>query len=185
MGLLGSSTAFTLLLASACYSPDLRDCTVSCTAANDCASGQVCGSDRFCASPELAGRCASLPTDDGGTPIPPNRDAGVADAETVAPVDAPPDAPPAPETRMVHIRIDGQGGVSLTGVGVCDSAPPQAGDCTFDVILSAQVHAEAYPHFNWRFDKWTQGPCDGDESRDCDFTSSGTTNLNAKFRRDD
>jgi hypothetical protein len=156
---------------------------VSCTAANDCASGQVCGSDRFCAAPDLAGRCASFPKDDGGTPIPPTHDAGViVDAEAVIPPDAAPDAP---TTRQLHIKIDGQGGVSVLGVGICDSGPPQNGDCTFIVLLTAPVHAEAFPHSDWRFDKWTQGPCDGDESRTCDFTPTGTTNLNAKFRRDD
>lgn len=183
MGLLGRSTAFTLSLASACYSPDLRDCTVSCTAANDCASGQVCGSDRFCASPELAGRCATLPTDDGGTPIPPMHDAGaIVDGESVTPPDAPPDAP---ATKQLHIKVDGQGGVSVLGVGLCDSAPPQKGDCRFDVYLAAPLHAEAYPHLGWRFDKWTDGPCKNDESQTCDFTPAAPTNLDAKFRRDD
>jgi hypothetical protein len=182
MGILGRSIASTLLFASACYSPDLRDCTVSCTAANDCASGQVCGSDRFCASPELAGRCGSLPTDDGGTPIPPT-DAGViVDGESVTPPDAPPDAP---MTKQLHIKVDGQGGISVLGVGTCDSAPPQNGDCRFDVFLATPLHAEGYGHPGWRFDKWTDGPCQDDHEDSCNFTPTGPTNLNAKFRRDD
>ena len=48
-------------LASACYSPDALDCTVTCSAPTDCLSGQVCGADHFCASPEISGRCS--PTD--------------------------------------------------------------------------------------------------------------------------
>ena len=44
-------------LLAACYEPDTVDCTVECAAANDCADGQQCGSDGFCASPEVAGTC--------------------------------------------------------------------------------------------------------------------------------
>ena len=44
-------------LLAACYSPETRDCTVSCTAATDCAADQQCGSDGFCAAPDVAGQC--------------------------------------------------------------------------------------------------------------------------------
>jgi len=40
-----------------CYSPELRDCAVSCASPDDCAPGQVCGSDAYCAAPEIAGTC--------------------------------------------------------------------------------------------------------------------------------
>jgi hypothetical protein len=181
MGLLARSFALVVLVAPACYSPDLRDCTVSCAAEGDCAAGQVCGSDRFCAVPEIAGRCASLPSDGGVQPL---RDAAsVVDAETLTP---PPDAPPdAPQTKVLHIKLDGQGGVSVTGIGICDSAPPQKGDCRFDIFVAIPLHSEAYPHLGWRFDKWTDGPCKDSEELTCDFTPSGPTNLNAKYRRDD
>ena len=56
MALLKTGVAFTVAIAAgACYEPELRDCTLSCTAAAECADGQVCGSDHFCASPEIAG----------------------------------------------------------------------------------------------------------------------------------
>lgn len=42
----------------ACYSPDLADCTVSCSADTDCGGDQVCGADRLCAAPDIAGQCA-------------------------------------------------------------------------------------------------------------------------------
>lgn len=45
------------LFAAACYDPATTDCTVTCQAADDCAKGQTCGSDGFCASPDVAGEC--------------------------------------------------------------------------------------------------------------------------------
>jgi hypothetical protein len=42
-----------------CYDPETVDCTVTCTAADECASDQVCGSDGFCAAPEVAGQCVA------------------------------------------------------------------------------------------------------------------------------
>lgn len=38
-----------LLAAGGCYAPDLRDCTVTCGAADDCAGDQVC-TGGFCAA---------------------------------------------------------------------------------------------------------------------------------------
>ena len=46
----------TALLAG-CYEPEAVDCTVECTGPSDCADGQVCGSDHFCAAPDVAGMC--------------------------------------------------------------------------------------------------------------------------------
>ncbi|HEX7839577.1 MAG TPA: hypothetical protein VF469_19010 [Kofleriaceae bacterium] len=46
-----------------CYAPSVRDCTVRCTSPDDCASGQICGEDRLCAAPEIAGRCRAAPID--------------------------------------------------------------------------------------------------------------------------
>jgi hypothetical protein len=41
----------------ACYDPATVDCTVSCSGEDECATGQTCGSDGFCASPDVAGQC--------------------------------------------------------------------------------------------------------------------------------
>ncbi|MDQ3298581.1 MAG: hypothetical protein M3619_18500 [Myxococcota bacterium] len=42
----------------ACYAPEVSDCTVTCTtSAAKCAADQVCGSDGYCAAPEVAGQC--------------------------------------------------------------------------------------------------------------------------------
>ncbi len=50
-------TSFVL---AGCYSPDARDCTVTCTAAAQCVAGQTCGADGFCAAPSVAGHCSRL-----------------------------------------------------------------------------------------------------------------------------
>src|SRR4051812_37357316 len=55
---------FVTALAAGCYDPQEVDCTVSCAAANECAQGQVCGTDGFCAAPGIAGHCGGP---DGGT----------------------------------------------------------------------------------------------------------------------
>jgi hypothetical protein len=78
------------MLALGCYAPELHDCTVECTRAADCASGQMCGSDGWCARPEAAGRCARLSSGDGGI-VPPGDSAG-SDAPTDAGIDADPDS---------------------------------------------------------------------------------------------
>jgi hypothetical protein len=44
---------------AACYSPTLRDCTLQCASAHDCAGGQVCGNDGYCAAPDVAGHCVA------------------------------------------------------------------------------------------------------------------------------
>jgi hypothetical protein len=178
MGLLGRIASL-LLFTTACYSPDVRDCTVSCVAESDCASGQVCGSDRFCASPELAGQCSSHPPDDGG--VPPIRDAASIDAEGVAPPDAPPDAEP---TTTVEVHVEGKGAISLDGIGTCDSAAPQNGACAFVVPYGKPLRIEAIAYPDWRFEKWTTITCLV-EDETCEFTPLLPSSVTGKFKRDD
>jgi hypothetical protein len=40
-----------------CYDPTTADCTVTCSGSDECASGQTCGSDGYCAAPDVAGGC--------------------------------------------------------------------------------------------------------------------------------
>jgi hypothetical protein len=49
--------ALVAILAAACYDPSLRDCAVACRNGGDCATGQICGDDGWCAAPAVAGRC--------------------------------------------------------------------------------------------------------------------------------
>jgi len=55
--------AVLIALVASCYSPDVRDCTVTCSDNADCADGQRCGSDHLCAAPDHAGRCGDAPAD--------------------------------------------------------------------------------------------------------------------------
>ena len=57
MGIL-ETRLWLLALVSACYAPDARNCTVACSNTDTCLAGQVCGSDGFCAAPDVAGTCA-------------------------------------------------------------------------------------------------------------------------------
>jgi len=46
-----------LTLAAGCYDPQVDDCTITCAAIDECADGQLCGADGFCAAPDVAGTC--------------------------------------------------------------------------------------------------------------------------------
>lgn len=51
------ASLFAIALLAACYDPATTDCTVTCSGADDCANGQTCGSDGYCAGPDVAGDC--------------------------------------------------------------------------------------------------------------------------------
>jgi hypothetical protein len=140
----------------------------------------VCGSDLFCASPELAGRCASLPAGDGG--MPPIRDAAsIDDANNAIPPDAPPDTKP---TTTVEVHVEGKGRIALEDIGMCDEAGPENGDCMFVVPVGEPLHIEAIAYPDWRFEKWTTITCIVDDET-CDFTPLLPTTVSGKFKRDD
>jgi len=174
MGFLDRSAAAMVVLATGCYSPDVRDCTVHCSAETDCANGQICGSDHLCAAPEIAGRCSTLPHDAGVG----DRDGGDDDAKL--PPDAAPDGPP----TVLHVQIEGQGRVMVQNVGMCDSAGPQKGDCRFDVRASQPVTVSAVEYPDWMFDRWTTVPC-FTQPPICTFTPTTMTDVTAKFRKAD
>lgn len=48
-----------------CYDPSVRDCSVTCRSAKECAAGQTCSGDGFCVSPTYRGRCERMATDAG------------------------------------------------------------------------------------------------------------------------
>ena len=52
--------ALLVALLAACYEPEAVDCTVECGGPGECADGQVCGSDGYCAAPDVAGNCRML-----------------------------------------------------------------------------------------------------------------------------
>lgn len=165
MELLKLGVACAAAVGLACYEPELRDCTLTCSAASDCADGQVCGPDHFCASPELAGSCAAR-----------SRDAGV--------VDTKPDGPPAPPGHVpLAIEIDGKGQITVHGIGTCRESGPQNGSCLFLVPRATPITADAMPDGGWRFERWTTETCAGVSIHTCTFTPSMATTLGAKFKK--
>jgi hypothetical protein len=153
---------FVSLVPTACYSPQLRDCTVTCGSASECASDQVCTAAGFCAAPDAT--CAQLQP-------PPD---AAADAVVH---DAPADAPPAAH-GLLHVRVMDKGQVNVTGVGTCDE------DCMYVVVLDTALDARAVPGKDREFERWTSDTCSGQDET-CTLTpSQAITQLAAKFRKD-
>ncbi|HTJ44541.1 MAG TPA: hypothetical protein VL463_20695 [Kofleriaceae bacterium] len=168
MALLRFAIASALL--AGCYDPRLKDCTVTCHGAGDCASGQVCGNDGFCAAPGVAGTCATRPdakdaidASEIDAPI------GVIDARFDARVDARTDAsPPDAAGAQLHITITNKGKVVDSGnIYNCQNPP---GDCLFGAEPGQVVTLTAVQTINMHpFDKWTDSNCAG-QGATCTFT---------------
>jgi hypothetical protein len=175
MGLLKFCAAlFVAASIPACYSPELRDCTLACNEAADCAGDQICGSDHLCASPDIAGKCSSLPGDAGSN----DRDAGT---DPVKMADAAPDAA---THGTLTVSIEGKGRVTMTGIGTCEEAAPQNGQCTFNLLLGSSVTATAQPYPDQKFDKWTTAACATTPIATCTFTFNPSVPLGVKFRKE-
>lgn len=169
MGVLVVIAAAGVALA-ACYSPSLRDCTVSCGSASDCATGQVCGTDGMCASPAVAGRCVQVDAGSLDAPsrpdAPPPRDAGLPDAA---------------RTVRLTVQIMGKGSVIVDGVGACSSQDPDKGNCMYDVVAGVPLTAQANPiDASDVFMMWSSIPCAGQGPR-CRFTPLIATVVAARF----
>jgi hypothetical protein len=179
MGLLARSAPLALLIASsACYTPELRDCTLACSTASDCADGQVCGDDHFCAGPAMAGHCSSAGTRDASAGATGDGGGGGMPVDAAVPPDAPPDAP---TVGLLTIKIADHGSVVVQDVGTCDyTAQP----CVFSVPLDQDVVLAAFPSDDRRFDKWTEGPCKDSKLTVCFFPPSLAITASAKLRKD-
>lgn len=173
MALLRSGAVLVIALGSAsCYEPELRDCTVSCASQDECAAGQVCGTDKLCAAPEIAGRCASLPGTAGEDAL----DAGTVDAT----VDARPDAPDPIVMVPMHLKIDGDGRVTVPGQPTCEKQGSQNGDCIYQVQLGVAITLGAEPYSGRVFESWAGAPC-ALQGEMCTFVPIGSTDIHARF----
>ncbi|CAN5879057.1 hypothetical protein BH11MYX3_BH11MYX3_46260 [soil metagenome] len=143
-----------LAILSGCYAPDVRDCTVTCSAATDCASGQVCGKDGFCAAEGVAGTCGP-----GGV------DAGVDAAPRV----------------MLHVTVDGTGKVDVVGAGMCGGGGGGSNDCMISVPRGPVVINAIVTQTDKPFERWTTPNCTGQTSS-CMFTANTATTVGAKFK---
>jgi hypothetical protein len=150
-----------------CYNPSLRDCTVTCHGASDCAGGQVCGDDGYCAAPAIAGTCKA-PDARESTDAP-----DVADGPFDAPVDGTPDAAPA----QLHLTITGKGKVSdPSGTITCMT------DCLFPAIPNDTITLTAVGSGGHPFQDWTTANCMG-MGATCTVTIvAPVTTVTAKFQ---
>ena len=161
-----------ILCTTACYSPDVRDCTVACNRAADCAPDQVCGEDGFCAAAQVAGTCASIASTDAGTDAP---------VKPPPPMDASIDAmPDPPQTVRLWVRIEGRGLVSIPTIGTCDGGSGQT-ECMFDVPKNAPTTLHATPKNNWRFREWDDA-CAGTPTATCIITPMVDGDVRARFQ---
>ena len=150
-----------LSLIPACYSPDLRDCTVSCVGAADCAGGQVCSAEHYCAASGVS--CAVTPLADAPR------------ADTMA-LDAPPPVDAPPPSGNLHVRIMDKGTVEVGGVGTC------AMDCTYTVLLGGALELVARPGENRELERWS-GACAGADDTCTLVPVQPLTEVSAKFRK--
>lgn len=105
---------FAALALGACYAPEVRDCTVTCSASTDCADDQVCGSDKYCAAPEVSGTCDSTGGSGSGS-----------------------------ATVALRLTVHGRGVVTVQGVGQCGSLSTDQDDCTWQLTMGTPVAMNA------------------------------------------
>ncbi|HLL23742.1 MAG TPA: hypothetical protein VK427_16500 [Kofleriaceae bacterium] len=151
---------FIVTLATACYSPDIRECAVTCANADDCAPGQSCGGDGLCASEGVT--CSAIAS----------TDAGVDGAGT------PPDAA-TPATVKLVVRIDGRGDVKIPSVGDCEGGNGQS-QCMFDVKTGVAITLQVMPKNNWMFVRW-EDACLGQSTAACTLTPTAALQVRARF----
>jgi hypothetical protein len=147
-GFAAISSVISLALA-ACYEPRYGECVVRCTATSECAPNQICGSDGWCASAGVLGRCFQ-PVSDGAHPV----DTGAPPIDArVPPIDArvPPDTqvdagPPVDSTPPIDSGMPDAAepdcGADCPGMcqhGVCVIACSGPGSCEDDVICPAST----------------------------------------------
>ena len=178
MGVLIERVAIATAVAgiAGCYSPDLPECVHACATPNDCSPGQTCGSDRLCASPEIAGHCDQLDQPDGPAPRPDARDGDHPDARP---------APDAEDVSILRIDIEGRGKVKL--------GPPLGGDCHSDdasgavcarpVASGTDITLTIEDGHGWSFVSFTG--CSPATAPTCVVTvGPGTTTVTATFVED-
>jgi hypothetical protein len=157
------------LLLAGCYTPDLRDCSVTCTSDEDCAVGHVCGDRGLCVRPE--GTCGVAQATDGGPTV----------ADASPPSDPPPDAPLA---GVLRIKIGDQGRVIVPGVGTCERAITDQCDFVIDRGVPLTLTAEPYP--TREFDLWAKACSGAGHNTVCMLTPNAPlTEVEAKFRKID
>ncbi len=177
MALLAARVGAAFVVATAtvagCYQPDLRDCTVTCAGPGECAHGQVCGDDGYCASADVAGSCATH---------------GLPDAHRAADARPAPDARLAPDAMQVaaslHVTIKARGEVVVAPVGVtCEAVDDKGASCMYDVFVGEAVTlTEMTTHGGDTFMGWMHPGCTGTVTTCPVSCAPGTTTVGATFK---
>jgi len=147
---------------TACYSPELTDCTVACTSNDECSGDQRCVAGGFCAASGVDCR------------------------------EDPPVQPPAPMRVMLRVDVDGEGKVVVANVGTCTGHGPGPGSggsdddarletCTWSVERGTAVSLHAMMLVDKPFDKWEQS-CAGQDAT-CAVTATDAIVAKARFKK--
>ena len=156
---MGVLRAVSIALALAgCYSPELAERAVACSAEADCGDGQTCNAEGLCASAGVSCRASG-------------------DAAVTADAPVEPDAPPPQTTLRIHVMDRGE--VRLAGHAPCTMED----DCLVLVDSGERVTLTAEPLEDRVFDKWEEA-CAGQPTKTCTLTPTGTeVRVTAKFKR--
>ncbi len=175
MGLVVAALALAI---TGCYAPSLRDCVVTCAAADECATGQTC-SGGLCAAAgaSCAPSDAATPADDATAP------ADAAAAHDARPADAAPAIDATPPPAQLHVMIMGTGQITVDGVGTCiGGTPGNTGNCSYSVVTGTQETAQAMVvDSDHPFDKWVDPLC-MPQGATCMFTVVPITTIQAHFK---
>ena len=169
-----------------CYSPELPECVHACATPNDCSPSQTCGSDRLCASPEVAGHCDQLDQPDGPTAHVDARDDDDDDGggRPDARVDARPH-PDAEDVAILRIDVEGRGKVKIGPPigGDCHSSDGSGAVCSHPVAAGTDITLTAEDGHGWEFVSFAG--CSPATAPTCVVTvGPGTTTVTATFVED-
>ena len=165
-----------------CYSPELRDCAVRCSAVGGCADGLECGDDDFCHTPGSADVCQPI---DGGDPALDGQradadttdadttDADTTDADTTDAMISAPDAEPG---VLLVVSASGPGRVQSLANGInCNSS------CQYMFPSGTQLTLVPVPqNMSFMFVGWTGDACVAEPAQ-CTITLTAPTSVTATF----
>src|SRR5262249_21465573 len=161
-----ASVIATVLVSSACFSPDIPSGLVACGPRGECPSDLTC-SGGMCVSPGGGGPRPDAPTI---LPAAPAAASAAPDPDNERPLDAPPDSGP---VNRLTINFLGAGGGSVTANGM-----PCASGCTLAFPPGTQVTVGATPAGNSTFAGWG-GACSG--SGACNVTLDRDRSVDVTF----
>lgn len=165
-GALGA-LALALQLAAGCYSPELEDCAVACSAASDCGPGQSCRPDGWCAGPDHATGCGKPGGPGPGGP-------GGDDDED-------------DDGESLQMVIEGQGQIEVESSSVslketCTSNSSGGTTCNYVMPSGTWVSLRQKEQGGWRFEGWQWPGCGLGKPKTCLVLSGpGTSTVVAKF----